>query len=144
MTCVAWDGKTLAADKRAVIAGNKNSVVTKIFRWSGGLCAIAGEYDSGMQMYHWLNNGAHPEDFPIMQNEDPGEFMVIYKDGSISHYERSPVALPFENQIHALGSGRDYALGAMHLGASAKAAVEVAIALDCYCGNGIDTLELVT
>ena len=37
---------------------------------------------------------------------------------------------------------RDFALAAMHLGKSAREAVEVACALDVFCGNGIDTLEL--
>ena len=41
-----------------------------------------------------------------------------------------------------MGHGRDFTLAAMHLGHDARTAVEVACALDAFCGCGIDTLTL--
>lgn len=42
--------------------------------------------------------------------------------------------------MHAIGTGRDYARAAMHLGRNAVEAVQVAILFDENCGNGVDTL----
>jgi hypothetical protein len=67
---------------------------------------------------------------------------VIEADRSISFYERSPYPLRFEGIIFAIGSGRDFATAAMHLGHSASVAVSTACILDSACGNGIDTLTL--
>lgn len=143
MTCIAWDGKTLAADKRAVSVGFKGGTVTKIHRWKGGLCAFAGDFDMGMLLVQWLRTGANPDAYPKRQQSDnPTTFLVIFNDGRTARYEREPIALPFENLPQATGSGRDYALAAMYLGCDARKAVEVACALDISCGNGIDTLDL--
>lgn len=145
MTIICWDGFTLAADKRALCQGFTGATVTKIHRWSGGLCAFAGEFDIGMAMVQWLRAGAKPEEFPKRQaDENAALFMVINLDGSVIRYERAPVPLVFENEYQAMGSGRDYALAAMHLGHDARRAVEVACALDSGCGNGIDALTLQT
>lgn len=143
MTVIAWDGKTLAADKRAVLAGFQGGTVTKIHRWPGGLCAFAGDLDIGMQMVAWLRGGARPEEFPKRQaDENAASFLVVNADGTTVRYERAPIPLLFENVKQAMGSGRDYALAAMHLGCDARRAVEVACALDQNCGNGIDAIDL--
>jgi 20S proteasome alpha/beta subunit len=142
MTIVAWDGKMLAADKRAINNGYVGGTVTKIHRWDGGLCAFAGDMDIGVQMVQWLRDGAEPDNFPKQQEKNAASFMVIHADGRTVRYETTPVPLPFENTIQAMGSGRDYALAVMHLGHDAVKAVEVACALDSGCGNGIDRLTL--
>lgn len=79
MTVIAWDGKTLAADKR-VGYGNMHRTTTKIRRVGDALVGCSGS-------------------------------------GSL-------------------------AVAAMHLGKSAREAVEIACLYDMNCGNGIDTLEL--
>lgn len=142
MTCVVWDGKTLAADKRATNNGYKGGTVTKIHRWAGGLCAFSGDMDIGVQLVAWLRAGAKPEDYPRQQEKNAANFLVIHSSGRIERYESVPVPLHMENPVQAMGSGRDYALAALHLGCDARRAVEVACALDNSCGNGIDTLEL--
>lgn len=143
MTVIAWDGKTLAADKRACNGTSSSNTVTKIHRWIGGLCGFSGDLDLGMAMVQWLENGADAGSFPARQKtEDSVAFIVVHNGGRVVRYEREPVPLHFENRIQAMGSGRDYALAAMHLGHDARKAVEVACALDCGCGNGIDTLCL--
>ena len=45
-----------------------------------------------------------------------------------------------EDQFAAWGSGRDFALTAMHLGKSAREAVEIACLFENGCGNGVDVL----
>lgn len=145
MTVIAWDGTTLAADKRAALSGYP-ATVTKISRsLTGELIAISGDLDTGRALAEWYVYGADKAAFP--DNRDPGGgcravLMVVRLDKTIVRYEREPVALLFEDKFSAMGSGRDYALAAMHLGFDARKAVEVASALDTGCGNGIDTLTL--
>ena len=141
MTIIAWDGKTLAADKRAIYGSNKCGKVTKIFRWEGGLCGASGSMEQGMQLVSWLQKGADPEEFPEFEEKE-NEFLVVHNDGRVAYYESTPTPLWFENDFQAIGSGKEYALAAMYMGQDAAKAVEVACALDAYCGNGIDTLDL--
>lgn len=143
MTVIAWDGKTLAADKRAINNGFKGGTVTKVHRWQDGLCAFAGDLDVGMQMVDWLRNDRTAANYPKQQQEKNAcSLLVINRDGTAHRYESTPVPLLMENTQQAMGSGRDYALAAMHLGYDARRAVEVACALDSGCGNGIDALDL--
>jgi hypothetical protein len=140
---IAWDGKTLAADKRAC-NGTLYRTVTKIFRIGGNLVAYAGDPAFGEEMLAWIARGERPEDFPTGQRdkEDWTGILVIRPDGTIQKYERTPYPITFEDRHHAIGCGRDFALAAMYLGKTASEAVAVAIALDSACGNGIDTLDL--
>lgn len=143
MTIIVWDGKTLAADKRATSSGFIGGIVTKIHRWDGGLCAFAGNFALGHAMVEWLRSGADVAKFPAAQRTDDWvSFLVVHADGRVVRYEKEPVALPFENLPQVMGSGRDYALAALYLGCDARRAVEVACAMDESCGNGIDTLQL--
>lgn len=141
MTCIAWDGKTLAADKRAV-HGGMIFTVTKIFRVYDRLVAASGDFDRINESVAWFKAGADPEKMPpyARDNTDFVAMLVIEADGTILKYERSAIPFKIESPFFAVGSGRDYAMAAMHLGHTAAKAVEVACALDSCCGNGIDTL----
>ena len=68
--------------------------------------------------------------------------LVVLPDRSLHKFESTPHPLRFPPQNFAIGSGRDFALAAMHLGKTAVEAVEVACHFDSGCGNGIDTLTL--
>ena len=143
MTVIAWDGKTLAADKRAV-QGSLIRTTTKIFRSQRvkALLAYAGEAAGGNEMVFWFESGAVARDFPEKQR-DPDKWaglLVVYRDGTLHRYEHTPHPVVFEDATHALGSGRELALMAMHLGKTAKEAVELACLFDSGCGNGVDTL----
>ncbi len=141
MSIIAWDGRTLAADKRASM-GTLIRTTTKIFRFGGALLSYSGEAGMGEELVAWFTAGAVAEEFPARQRaDDPSTLLVIDASG-IRTFERSPHAIRVEDQTFAIGSGRDFALAAMHLGKTAAEAVAVAIALDSGCGNGIDTLEL--
>jgi ATP-dependent protease HslVU (ClpYQ) peptidase subunit len=142
MTTIAWDGKTLAADKRAS-CGSLARTVTKIFRFNDELLGYSGNFDCGMEMLDWYRNGRDPAKFPLMQRDrdDWTTFVVISKSG-IGFYERAPVLLAVEDPFYATGSGRDFATAALACGKNAREAVELACRFDVGSGNGIDTLEL--
>lgn len=139
MTVVAWDGKTLAADKRG-IAGGLPFTVTKLFRAADRLIGFSGNADRMGQLRNWFESGMDPEKYPQIDKDAPAWCMAIRRNGTIERYEASPYPIIVEEKQHAMGNGRDYALAAMHLGCDAARAVEVACHFDANCGNGVDTL----
>lgn len=141
MTCIAWDGKTLAADKAATNVGYMRRV-TKIFRVPEGLVGFAGDGDYALEFLEWFNNGRVVADYPKSLADGAVGAIFIDQDKRCWGYTKVPYPQLCEDAFDALGSGRDYALAAMYLGKTAKEAVEVAIALDNGCGKGIDVLEI--
>lgn len=141
MTVVAWDGRTLAADKRAC-NGTLVRTTTKIFRANGALCAFSGNAAGGVELLEWFRAGADPTKYPESQRGDNGAYLLVIAADGVRMYEGGPHPVRFEDQHFAIGCGRDFAMAAMHLGKTAAEAVAVACALDSGCGNGIDTLEL--
>ena len=148
MTVLAWDGTTLAADKRAII-GRLQRTTRKIYSVCvapGGvppvLVGYAGDASDGDECLAWFRAGAKPDDFPppLRTKEDWSGLLVIWGGGEIWRYESSPYPVQFEPQIFASGSGRDFALAAMHCGKTAAEAVEIASFFDPNCGNGVDVL----
>lgn len=143
MTVIAWDGKTLCADKRGVSNGWYFSL-TKIFRIDKGLVGIDGNYDVGLELIEWLKEGADPKTYPEIQkdNERYAHMVLITAENVILQYARRPYAIRLEEKFFASGAGRDFALAALSMGKTSREAVEIACQLDNSCGNGIDELAL--
>ena len=143
MTTIAWDGKTLAADRMASVGNSKNASTKKIYAIKGGgYAATSGHAGAGELMFRWLDHGAVIDDYPL---SDPElcTVIVITEDGQLLQYD-GPMPVRLNAGYYAIGSGRDFALAAMHLGHDAKKAVEVASVLDQSTGNGIDSVTLPT
>src|SRR4051812_1035464 len=126
MTVIAWDGKTLAADKRAS-SGGLMRTVTKIRRIYGNLVGVSGDACHMEALFTWFASGADPAKYPSFQNDENkhSDLLVVTPQGEIHKYEHAAFPIRFEDRLFAMGSGRDYALAAMHLGKSASEAVEV-------------------
>lgn len=68
MTIICWDGKTLAADRRAC-NGTMFRTTTKIYRANGCLVGFSGDLAFGLQMVEWIANGEAKVDFPSQQRD---------------------------------------------------------------------------
>lgn len=143
MTVLAWDGKTLAADKLCCFGPTKGTV-TKIFRCHHELIGIAGNLSVGMETIDWYRSGAVPADYPAANRTAEGgaSLIVIRGDRTAWKYESSPFPFKMEGAFVAFGSGDESAMCAMECGADARRAVEVASKYNSTCGNGVDALEL--
>ena len=144
MTVIAWDGRTLAADKRATVVGMATTA-TKIHRLHDGLVGFSGSGAHAAELLHWFKGERKPEDYPRRDpdSDNGAGALFIASDGRILMYSQAgPFPEIVEDKFFARGAGRDYAMAAMHLGCDARRAVEVACTFDVGCGNGIDTLEL--
>ena len=137
MTVIAWDGKALAADRRAVNCGLARTVC-KLERVKGMLVGMSGDHGAAAEMLKWFVSGG---EFPAKAREDIATLMVVDHSG-VHLYTTGPEPMKVLDSHMAIGSGRDYALMAMHLGRTAKEAVELTCLFDANCGNGVDVLEL--
>lgn len=142
MTCIAWDGHTLAADKQVTSAGFAGTV-TKIHRVPDGIVGFTGNEGHATALLDWFRNGRDPEKWPKKVGNDYASAVFVTEDGLFTcSGEDGPYLTRREDKFDAWGAGYAYALAAMHLGHDARTAVEVACALDINCGKGIDTLTL--
>lgn len=142
MSVIAWDGRMLAADKRASI-GSLYRKTTKIFRRNNCLVGYAGDADKAEELMAWWAAGANPKEFPEPCRDDSRTWasLLVVSPGGLLHYQRTPYPVRYDSgQSMAIGSGRDFAMAAMHLGKTAAEAVDVACALDSGCGDGVDAL----
>ena len=140
MTVIAWDGVMLAADKRTSFS-SLHGTTTKVQRVRGALVAGAGLAPGIQEMIQWFSDGAKPETFPAWQRNEKEciDLLVAWPD-QLLQYSITPYPIVIENKQWAIGSGRDFALMAMHLGKTAAEAVALT-SLFCHdCGNGVDYL----
>lgn len=140
MTVIVWDGETLAADRQSSHQNLRRSV-TKISKHGDLLIACSGTYTAAQAVKAWLVSGAEVEDFPFARVDEHTAVIAINKEGQILRFEDSPFPVVLNDKIIAEGTGRDFALGAMAMGADAAKAVEIACVYDIYSGGGIDRLK---
>jgi hypothetical protein len=137
MTTIAWDGATLAADRR-ITSGTVTYSTTKIRRTADGrLIGATGDYGVCSAMLDWLEKGGSR---PHCQDSDRWiSALEIMPDGTCWMHNRDS-RWKVEDSFIAVGSGRDYAMATMALGHPARFAVELASRFDPGTGNGIDEL----
>ena len=143
MTVIAWDGKTLAAD-RLMLSGDTRQYTTKIQRHGGHLLGTPGTLTVGQEMAHWWKDGAEPSKYPA-SNRNPNEgasLIVVHPGGRVFKYESSPFAFEVDATQCAFGSGDAVALAVMALGYTAFQAVQSANLFVSTCGGAVDSLEL--
>lgn len=140
MTTVAWDGETIAADR---LCGSHYEV-GKLFRLKdGSVIGGAGTYDQIVEVVAWLNAGAKPEAKPKLPEEDGSDLLLVTPKGvafwlTWPFLRRVQINEPFA----AVGSGGEFALGAMAMGAKARRAVQVAMRFDPHTGKGINVIKV--
>lgn len=137
MTTIAWDGSTLAADRR-ISSGTVTYSTTKIRRTEDGrLIGATGDFGVCTAMLDWLEKGGSR---PSCQD---GERWVsaleIMPDLTCWMHNRDG-RWRVEDPFVAVGSGRDYAMAVMALGRTSREAVEIAARFDPGTGNGVDEL----
>ncbi len=143
MTVIAWDGKTLAAD-RLLCVGHMKNTGTKIIRHEEYMLGIYGNMAMGMALINWFKDGCVFESFPANSSDSEYEagLVVIKPDGSVWEYIHTAHAMLLEDSFAAFGSGAEGAMVAMACGCGAKQAVELVSKYNITCGNGVDVLAL--
>jgi hypothetical protein len=144
MTVVAWDGKTLAAD-RQLTCGTRRQTTLKVFKLPGA--ALIGCSGSGPLIalfMAWFNNGALLDQWPSQLKDDDGGFAAVVikpNDPVVYTYFNTPVPSQCRDRYYVIGSGSDFAYAAMLMGKTAAEAVAFTNEIDVYCGGGVDTVS---
>lgn len=143
MTTVAFDGCTMAADTLATDAwGMKERVDDKILRGSNFLVGAAGQ-DGAIK--RWWAQVCHLDLEHVLDygypdfNADRDDPAILLTDGRHIWRHVTGGFFRVSRGFHAVGSGRDYALAAMHLGKTAAEAVAIAMEFDNGTGGDIVT-----
>ena len=141
MSVIVWDGKTLAAD-RAVMLGELKLETCKLWKTDEGAIAICGDVPLGESLKEWYKSGKDKEKWPESQRSEKNwaTLIVATRDGVV-YYEGEPYPITVRD-IHAWGSGKEVALGAMAARATAIEAVEIACMYSPCCGFGSDFVHI--
>jgi 20S proteasome alpha/beta subunit len=144
MTVIAFDGKTMAADRMSGNQWTSYGRSTKIAKVDGHLIGGAGVAAVSREFIDWFRSGRVPSDYPagMKDKDDSTTMLVITPCGVVNVYQRSPMPMVHDNTWYAIGSGQEVAAAVMHVGYDAVKAVEVACAVCTGCGGGIDVLAL--
>lgn len=141
MTVIAHDGINVAID-RCANSGDFRFEVEKFQRLKDGrIVLFTGRLEHGLLVAAWLEEGADREKHPKFLNDDWCRLIVLDR-GTLTEYEATWAPQPVTQKFMAWGSGRDFAMGAMSMGATAKEAVEVANRHCSSCGFGVDVFPV--
>ena len=140
MTTIAYVRGAMAADtlmiKGTTIIGQCVKIVRR--EKDGALCGGAGNL-AWVQAFHiWFLDGENT-DLPPMTEYDNG-IIVRDGDGEIEIFEDGG-SFCFEPRYAAIGSGKDFALAAMSLGADAETAIKTAMGFDPGTGGEVTVLS---
>ena len=140
MTTIAFDGRTMAADRQMTDGSRKVRFKSKLRKLQkiGALAGFAGDIYKAIQLGDWLNGDA---DLPGMDNPEDIEALVAFSDGRIMLYNGLGQPVELDEEVYAIGSGGDYALAAMELGKTAEEAVRYAMTRDGGSGFGVEVIE---
>jgi len=137
VTTVAYRDGILAADRQC---SYHCMPVAKIRRLKdGSLVGMAGNGPACEEAVSWLDCGGQK---PVIDKDRPFTLLRLYVNGRVEKIEDLNYPLQILLPYFAIGSGADYAMGAMAHGATAEEAVLIATKHDESTGGGVDTLAL--
>lgn len=157
MTTIAYRDGVLAADTQINYGSYNNGHVTKIRRVAipqeqgkgkASVCrqamiAVSGVMWVWQPLVEWLESGASQEDIPHVLLHAAQEFSVLMidEDGAVWEFN-SGYFIPCGVEYHSIGSGHQFAIGAMAHNASAPEAVAAAMKHDKSTGGEVHILTL--
>lgn len=145
MTTVAWDGRSIAADRRMVGEGIA-STTGKLFKLKNGcILSGAGYLDQVLEVAAWINGGCKEDKKPKFPEDlNEGSSLLLVDPKGRAYYLTWPYLrrLQINEKFAAIGSGSHFAMGAMAAGADARQAVAIAARFDPNTGGGVNVLRV--
>ncbi len=139
MTTVAVRDNIMAADTQGCFEGSKMKMI-KIFRVHGSLIGVCGNYDKAYEFVELCKrnkqkeiNGNKDEDFDYLLLNEKGLYLATGFCG--------PQVKVYED-FFAIGSGKDAAITALRMRATAKEAVKMAHLCDMQTGPEVQVKKL--
>lgn len=146
MTTIAYRDGILASDSRAYAGenlelGEKQKIVATETVSGPALIGVSTMVPGlAERLWAWLEDGGEEDEIPDLKG---GNFTaLVIRPAGVFFYNSSPYPSgPLSAPYHAIGSGAQYALGAMHAGATAVTAVQAAKEMDVWSGGRTRMLE---
>ncbi len=138
VTVIVFDGATCAVDSGAP-SDTTMLRVRKFWTRTDELITGAGNTPHVVAMVEWYLAGAKVEDFPPMVRVKQDAELVVIDSRGVRRYEAAPYAVDHGITRCAFGGGRDFAYGALAMGATATQAAEVACIFSPVCAEPIHT-----
>ncbi len=140
MSIVVWDGQSLAVDR----GGTDGATLFELDKcWEIGDAVVTGtgDYGSIAALRDWYTLYVGGRGFPSLLH--PAELIVVSANVGLRRFEHTS-ALPIAHGFNkcAFGSGRDFAYGALAMGATAEQAAEVACRYSTSCGHGVKVFKI--
>ena len=150
MTTIVYRDGVLAADTRAYSGGHtpigKKSKIRRLA--DGSLVGVSstepgvGEAIIGALQDHDSVLEAR-DDLLALGDKLRLQGLLVRPNGDVFYFSDSPYPSgPLRDEFFAIGSGQEYALGALSVGVSAKEAVKVASLHDAWTNDEIEVLEI--
>jgi hypothetical protein len=143
LTTIAVKGGIVAADSLTTFGSERSLRFTKkLFVGKHAVYAVTGIGGLLEVLADWHESGADPRNLPVIGSNEKWTLLVAHRDGATYLYHvdapyPQPVNTPF-----GLGSGGDYALGAMDHGASADEAVAIACRRDTASALPVQSVNI--
>jgi hypothetical protein len=142
MTVIVWDGQQLATDRQAsdgVVKWESPKAWYAIIDKHVNILTGFGKLKAVLEMRDWYQEGADPNKFP--RHDGSSQFIVVNRHG-LFRFENSPTPIPHAFRSCAFGTGREFAYGALAMGADAIQAVEAANKYSAHCGLGVEVFKI--
>jgi ATP-dependent protease HslVU (ClpYQ) peptidase subunit len=138
MTTLAYKEGVLASDSLTTNGDTKNGGTQKVFKLPcGRLIGICGSVENGLVLVQAMKDGA--EKPPKLQDV---EALLIAANGAVAYRYEGKLFRKLRTKYIAAGSGMDYALAALWMGADAVKAVRAGIYFDRNSGGRVQTVKL--
>ena len=137
MTTIAYDGKTIAYDSRETMGDFISSDKHDKHIYSQGIhffyCGTV------IDCQEFINSYESGECSPDISCQ-----VFMAQDGQVyrSSHELGTIWVEYMDEPFAMGTGADFAIGAMDMGADAKQAVKIACGRDTKSGGRIRTFKV--
>lgn len=140
MTVIAWDNTHIAWDGRLTAANTIYAHdVQKVKFVKETIYGFCGDFGLWDDLIHWHKLGARRDRVPKFGAETEWQLLAITRK-EIAVFDNSMVSKTILRTPYALGSGSDFARGALLAGKSAYRAVKIACLCDMACGGEVGTL----
>ena len=149
MTTIAYRDNVLAADSQVTIeseaGGSRTFTCEKLYRRSiagvDTIIGLAGGSTDGLVFLDWLESGERAPSHRLI--EGGADFTALVLDAKgLWEYDQWCRKERVVRRFYAVGSGSKAALGALHMGADARRAVQVACKIDTYSLGPVKVMAL--
>lgn len=143
MTVIAYRDGIMAADSVGTVGDMAVGDHRKVVRSALGFIAGAsGDSGDSQRFLGWILDHGPKNGESFVPNDPDMGCMWVSPDGTVTRLGMKGTPYIITAPFHAMGAGREIALGAMAAGATAEQAVEIAIKYIFGCGGPVQVVKL--